>query len=765
MIKLPRSRSALLRWTAVLTGVTLAFTLGSTPAQAATTDPPTVVSLTFDDGNANQLAAKTILDQNQMKGTFFITTGWIDAPTYLTRANLTTLKADGHEIAAHSVSHPDLTTQSIEEATKQICQSRASLADWGFPTTSFAYPFASVSPEVEAAVQTCGFNSARNLGDITSRLCPTDCVAVETMPPTDPFQTKALDQVDSTWTLADLQDAVTNAETAGGGWVQFTFHHVCADACDPLNLTITPALLTEFTTWLAQRTPTSAGSTTNTVVKTVGEVVGGAVKAIVPSTNTFRAAPGPGVNGVLNPGLETPGAVGGPPQCWQEGGYGVSTATFATVTTAHTGTAAEQLTVTALTAPADKKMVLTQDLGTCAPSATPGHTYSLRAWYTSTTTTQFDLYYRNAVGGWIYWTSSPYFAAATAYTQAIWQTPVVPAGATGISFGLNLIGVGTLVTDDYALYDSVGAPVVAGAVTPSRVAGADRYLTAVQNSNPAYAPGVQRVYVATGLNYPDALSAAPAAAHFASPLLLTTPNALPAEVRAEIVRLNPGLIVIVGGPSVVSDAVAADLATIKPIRRLAGADRYGTSQAIALDAFGAGATPAAYIATGENFPDALSASPAAAVFNGPLLLVPGTASVPDAATTTTLATLGVGTVRIAGGPSVVSTGLEDALRATPGITSVLRNSGADRYATAAAINQDAFASSDTVFLAVGTNFPDALVGAARAGWQKSALFLTPTACLDATAAAGMQRLGTTKVILLGGPSVLSAGVESLTPCA
>ena len=56
-------------------------------------------------------------------------------------------------------------------------------------------------------------------------------------------------------------------------------------------------------------------------------------------------------------------------------------------------------------------------------------------------------------GGFVYWTSSPYFAASTPTTQAVWTTPALPAGATGISFGLNIFANGTLTTDDYSYVD------------------------------------------------------------------------------------------------------------------------------------------------------------------------------------------------------------------------------------------------------------------------------------------------------------------------
>jgi hypothetical protein len=77
----------------------------------------------------------------------------------------------------------------------------------------------------------------------------------------------------------------------------------------------------------------------------------------------------------------------------------------------------------------------------------------MKAWYTSTAPTQFELYYRTGLGTWHYWTSSPLVLPATAWTQTTWTSPAVPAGASAISMGLNLISTGTLVTDDYELLD------------------------------------------------------------------------------------------------------------------------------------------------------------------------------------------------------------------------------------------------------------------------------------------------------------------------
>jgi peptidoglycan/xylan/chitin deacetylase (PgdA/CDA1 family) len=464
-IKLIAGRGAAIKLTAVLAGVALAFSAGTSAAQAATplaaavVGPRTVVSLTFDDGNADQQAAVNTMNILGLKGTFFTTTGFVDGAGYFTRAQLTSLAASGHEIGGHSVTHPDMTTLSAAEAGRQACNSRATLSSWGFSVTSFAYPFASENAATETAVKNCGYNSARNLGDIQSRFGCAGCAFAETIRPVNLFNTQALDEVDKTWTLADLQKSVTNAEANGGGWVQLTFHHVCANACDPANgLTITPTLFNQFATWLAVRSLTN-----NTVVQTVNQVIGGAVKPIV--QGAVVPAAGPGVNGLVNPGLETAGT-GGVPQCWTAGGYGTNTPAFAKVTPGRTGTSAERLTMSGYVN-GEARLLPTMDLGQCAPTVTPGHTYSMRAWYTSTVPTQFSVYLRNAIGTWSYWTSSPWFSAATAYTQAVWQTPAVPAGFTAISAGLNLFRNGQLVTDDYALYDTVGAPVVTLPLPPA----------------------------------------------------------------------------------------------------------------------------------------------------------------------------------------------------------------------------------------------------------------------------------------------------------
>ncbi|QWT25428.1 polysaccharide deacetylase family protein [Subtercola sp. PAMC28395] len=420
-----------------------------TPTATAAPKPQTVVSLTFDDGNADQQAAANTMAQYKLKGTFFINSGFVGGANYFTVANLTSLAAAGNEIGGHTVSHPDLTTLSSDEAKRQVCNDRINLTNWGFTPVSFAYPYASTNAAVQKIVSDCGYNSARGLGDLRSRFGCAGCAYAETIPPASKFITKALDEVDSTWTLKDLQDSVTNAEKTGG-WVQFTFHHVCATTCDPLGLTITPTLFAQFAAWLAPR-----ATTNNTVTKTVAQVIGGAVKPVVAGPIVAPAAAG--VNGLKNPGMETFNPATGLPSCWMIGGYGTNTAVFATGSPTHTGTGAEAITMSSY-ASGDAKLLPQFDLGDCAPTVVPGHTYSLRSWYNSSVVTQYAVYLRDSIGVWRYWTSSPWFAASPTYAQAIWTTPTIPTGMTGISFGLSIFLNGKITTDDAELYDAVGAP-------------------------------------------------------------------------------------------------------------------------------------------------------------------------------------------------------------------------------------------------------------------------------------------------------------------
>ncbi|MBH0117532.1 cell wall-binding repeat-containing protein [Salinibacterium sp. NG253] len=298
-----------------------------------------------------------------------------------------------------------------------------------------------------------------------------------------------------------------------------------------------------------------------------------------------------------------------------------------------------------------------------------------------------------------------------------------------------------------------------------RLGGSNRYATSVKITQ-RFAPGVERLYIATGDGFADGLSAVPAAAAFDSPLLLTETGSLPSVVAAEVERLDPEQIVVVGGTGVVSAHVVTQLNALvaddEPVMRLEGSNRYATSRAIARDAFPDGAD-VAFIATGANFPDALAASPAAAYLDGPVILVNGDSNTLDAATQDLLVELGVSHIKIAGGTGVVSSGIEAALATVPGVTEVIRYSGGGRVATAVAINQ-LFPASSTAFVATSTGFADSLGGAALAGFKDAPLYLSPAFGLPCDVLDDFFRLGATSRVVLGGEGVLSHRILTDDAC-
>ena len=153
---------------------------------------------------------------------------------------------------------------------------------------------------------------------------------------------------------------------------------------------------------------------------------------------------------------------------------------------------------------------------------------------------------------------------------------------------------------------------VDSSILPTRLAGADRYATAVAISKATYMPGVPVAYVASGLGFADALAGAAAAGTAGGPLLTIPGTSLPAATAAELDRLNPAKIIVLGGTGSVSSAVVTQLAshTTGSVTRLAGADRYATAVAISKATYKPG-VPVAYVASGLGFADALAGAAAA----------------------------------------------------------------------------------------------------------------------------------------------------------
>ncbi|MGH8888173.1 MAG: cell wall-binding repeat-containing protein [Acidothermaceae bacterium] len=233
-------------------------------------------------------------------------------------------------------------------------------------------------------------------------------------------------------------------------------------------------------------------------------------------------------------------------------------------------------------------------------------------------------------------------------------------------------------------------------VVPNRVAGADRLATAVAASQDAFPAGsATSVVLARDDLYPDAMVGGPLAAAKNGPVLLTPTASLSSASLTEIGRVlsaKSDTVYVLGETSAVSQNVVNQLtaAGYPNITRLAGPDRYGTAVAVA-KALGSPATT--FLATGQNFPDALTAGPAAAQQQGAILLTTG-------------GTLG-------GATAAYLAGSAHTVYAVGGLacaadTSATCYAGTDRYQTSMKVAAKFFPTTHSVGIAIGTNFPDAL---------------------------------------------------------
>ena len=291
-----------------------------------------------------------------------------------------------------------------------------------------------------------------------------------------------------------------------------------------------------------------------------------------------------------------------------------------------------------------------------------------------------------------------------------------------------------------------------------RLFGSNRFATAAAISAATYVPGVSHVFIAAGSSFADALAGGATAAQRGYPLLLVKQSSIPSETMVELERLRPFQINVLGGTSVVGTGVFAALQQYDDpsspgVLRISGSDRFAT--AAAMSRWFGSDVPTAFIANGLNFPDALAAVPASAVFGGPLLLATRTSLPP--ATKTALADLDPARIVVLGGTSMISTSVATQLDAyTTG--PVTRWFGPDRFATAADVAVNAFPASETAFVANGLDFPDALAGGPSSGAYGGPLLLVSPTGVPLPTRQRLQALQPARIFVLGGTAVVPNGV-------
>ncbi len=333
--------------------------------------------------------------------------------------------------------------------------------------------------------------------------------------------------------------------------------------------------------------------------------------------------------------------------------------------------------------------------------------------------------------------------------------------ARGMTFRLGASVDATLWYFKVRAWDRAGnvsawcSPVAARQVTTRRVSGADRYSNAVALSRDGFG-SADTIVIASGLVFPDALSASSLAGAVHGPVLLVGTGGVRSDVRAEIIRLRATNAYVVGGTRTISGTTMSSIAALLSgtTRRLGGADRYATAALVAAETRRLrGSSPASvFLVSGVVFPDALSVAPAAYAAGMPVLYA-NPRGLPYASRAAIRASGATSTV-IVGGTASVPRSVESLV---PGPT---RISGPDRYAVSRAVA--GWATGRSVLgagrpvLASGEVFPDGLAAGPVAGERGSIALLTNNARAASTGTwlAG-YRAGMSAATLTGGRVTLT----------
>jgi len=400
---------------------------------------------------------------------------------------------------------------------------------------------------------------------------------------------------------------------------------------------------------------------------------------------------------------------------------------------ANSGTSGTTTTITVTPA------VTTHFLLTTPTSSTPGLAFVVSV-------TAKDAYQNTvtAYGGTVHLTSTD--TSATLSANAKLTNGVGNFSATLRTIGSRVVKATDTVTS--SITGTSGTITVVARTSPIRAAGSDRIGTAVAVSQLNFpSGGAGAVVLARSDDFPDALVAAPLAATTRGPLLFVQGGSLPTITRNEISRVlgAHGTVYLIGSTSAIPTSVETTLQTLGyTTDRIGGSDRYATAVAVA-NVLGGRST--VFLATGINFPDALSAGPAAAHMSGVVLLTDG-ASMPSI--TRSYLNAHIGTVYAVGGPAAAADG------------AATRIVGADRMSTAASVAATFFTAPLSVGVASGATFADAMSGGAYLARLGGPILLTYPTYVPASTSNYLSavRSGLASSSLFGGTAAISTGVQT-----
>ncbi len=280
-----------------------------------------------------------------------------------------------------------------------------------------------------------------------------------------------------------------------------------------------------------------------------------------------------------------------------------------------------------------------------------------------------------------------------------------------------------------------------------RISGSNRVNTSVLISKFINEKS-EKVIIADGRNYADALSGS-SITFGEYPILLVDGN-LNNDIINEINRLEAKEVIILGGKSSINSSVESTLnklENIEKVTRIAGANRYETSTLISSKSINKNLI----VASGDNFPDALSASILA---NNNSDLVLTAKNEISSYLNQSLTNFNGDDIKLVGGSSTISDSVLNKIKSLASMDNITRIFGSNRYETSTKVANN-FNDGNIVIIASGESFPDALSASTLSQKINAPILLVSKNIIDNSVISYIKNNNIEKAILIGGTSTIS----------
>ncbi|MFD3157692.1 cell wall-binding repeat-containing protein [Haloimpatiens sp. FM7330] len=307
--------------------------------------------------------------------------------------------------------------------------------------------------------------------------------------------------------------------------------------------------------------------------------------------------------------------------------------------------------------------------------------------------------------------------------------------------------------------------VVTGNDKVQRIYGKNRIQTSVQiakelDKERKSGEKLSNVIVTSGYGFADALAGSVLSKKLDAPILLIGKNLNDSKDTVNYIQSNldkNGKIFILGGNGVVSDVFVTKFKALgyKNIQRICGKNRIETCSKI-VNEFNVKTSTPLVIVNGNSFADALSISAPAAIEGYPILLSNKT-TIPENIKKI-IKKVQPSKIFVIGGQGVLNNNIEKQAKGLCSKAKIVRLCGKDRYETSLKVNEF-FNNGESIVLASGQNYPDALAGSALASKLNASLLLINDSSLNKQINF-IDKNKVDSVFLLGGESVISKKVKN-----